>query len=616
VGGALLAALLSLIWSLIAGWIARAEFLQQRALHEAGSAGDTCATSPNQFLYRQAKPLCRLLPIILVMAGFTLLPGLAAGLINRFPVLGSLLVSVLLPVPLIACLVTVIILAGAFSHWIMPAALAAEGSEFEALSRGYSYLLQRPYRFAWWWSLALALSGLPVAGILWLERAQPNLGGTALSWFAGAAALAVSLSLFWTLQSVFYLKMRRLVDGIPETELWIGPGEDSGHAAAAQPRMPELSVSSATGEPVARATTPATIPASLPTRTDSTFADSLSSRDALGWRRLGMLFLGTLWSALVLAGGALVVWKLTAAAGQGFGLERVHAAVLQLADQRPILLAAIAAAAVLLAAPAVGGAARRVIRLAVVSAAFDGKIQFRDVPLRALRPFIKATRYRGLGSVLWFAAGVELLLVVGCLVPLASRGTCSWVEVAALAGCMVVCLGLGALGLGAVAVQGSDGDGTHAGAATAYLGNFLETIGSAAANLVFGLLRFGLVLGMVTAAWWLMCATISWSGGAQVQWLRWGLGGRLFPAAEDGAYRVASAIAGIWFVLFFGLALVYPLSDVLRWGVACFLRAREKAEGIPFGQLKLRPEEWDALVAQRTKQRKQEEVPAQAAVEG
>ena len=612
-GGALLAALLSLIWSLIAGWIARAEFLQQRALHEAGSAGDTCATSPNQFLYRQAKPLCRLLPIILVMAGFTLLPGLAAGLINRFPVLGSLLVSVLLPVPLIASLATVIILAGAFSYWIMPAALAAEGSEFEALSRGYSYLLQRPYRFAWWWSIALALSGLPVAGILWLERAQPNVGGTALSWFAGAAAMAVSLSLFWTLQSVFYLKMRRLVDGIPETELWIGPGEDT---AAAQPRMPDLPVSGAKGEPVGPGTTPAIIAAPPPTRTDFTFADSLWSRDALGWRRLGVLFLGTLWSALVLAGGALVAWKLTAAAGQGFGLESVHAALLQLAEQRPILLAAIAAATVLLAAPAVGGAARRVSRLAVLSAAFDGKVRFRDVPLRALRPFIKATRYRGLGSVLWFTAGVELFLMVGCLVPLASRGTCSWVEVAALAGSMVVCLGLGALGLGAVAVQGSDGDGTRAGAATAYLGNFLETIGSAAANLVFGLLRFGLVLGMVTAAWWLMCATISWSGGAQVQWLRWGLGGRLFPTAEDGVYRIASAIAGVWFVLFFGLALVYPLSDVLRWGVGCFLRAREKAEGIPVGQLKLRPEEWDALVAQRTKQRKQEEVPAQAAVEG
>ena len=63
------------------------------------------------------------------------------------------------------------------------------------------------------------------------------------------------------------------------------------------------------------------------------------------------------------------------------------------------------------------------------------------------------------------------------------------------------------------------------------------------------------------------------------------------------ASRIASAIAGVWFVLFFGLALVYPLSDVLRWGVACFLRARAKAEGIPVGQLKLRPEEWDALVA-------------------
>src|SRR5437660_4822515 len=76
VGGALLAALLSLIWSLIEGWIARAEFLQQRALDEAGSTGNAWPISPNQILYRRAKPLCPLLPTILILTRLTLLPRL------------------------------------------------------------------------------------------------------------------------------------------------------------------------------------------------------------------------------------------------------------------------------------------------------------------------------------------------------------------------------------------------------------------------------------------------------------------------------------------------------------------------------------------------------------
>ncbi|HEV3116682.1 MAG TPA: hypothetical protein VGY58_06490, partial [Gemmataceae bacterium] len=170
VGGVVLVTVLWFVWSLVGGWIARSEFLRQAVTLDAGWADEPSAVTANQFLYRKGKTLLQFMPLVLSIVGFMLLPGVVAGWVNRFFGLGigALALSVLLPVILIASLAAVLVLAGTLSCFIMPAALAAEGSDiFDVLSRGFSYVLQQPLQFAWWWGIALCLSGLPLAGVLW-----------------------------------------------------------------------------------------------------------------------------------------------------------------------------------------------------------------------------------------------------------------------------------------------------------------------------------------------------------------------------------------------------------------------------------------------------------------
>src|SRR5205823_5358846 len=65
----------------------------------------------------------------------------------------------------------------------------------------------------WWSGLSLGIASLPLLAVLYLVPGESNLALLVI-----AAALAASL--FWTLQSLVYLKMRRLVDGTAENEIW------------------------------------------------------------------------------------------------------------------------------------------------------------------------------------------------------------------------------------------------------------------------------------------------------------------------------------------------------------------------------------------------------------
>ena len=71
-------------------------------------------------------------------------------------------VAFALPIVLLFCLFAVFVRLGSPAWFLMPSALAAEGTDsFDALSRGYSYLYQQPLAFALWQGLALAISSLP-----------------------------------------------------------------------------------------------------------------------------------------------------------------------------------------------------------------------------------------------------------------------------------------------------------------------------------------------------------------------------------------------------------------------------------------------------------------------
>jgi len=221
------------------------------------------------------------------------------------------------------------------------------------------------------------------------------------------------------------------------------------------------------------------------------------------------------------------------------------------------------------------------------------------LPLVAAAPFARRTRGKAILSTVFLTAGLQLLLTAGALAPFAVSGNVPWAEVAILTASGIVLVSLAALGLGALGVEGDQGVSTGALA-----GNAVETLASAGASFVSCCVRFALLLAFTWTAWFLMCESIAWSGGENVRWLRWGLDGRLAPEVEGGFYWLMSRVAGFWFLLWFGLALVYPAAFALRWGAACYLLARYRAGQAPTEPLVLSDEERSALRARQEASRR------------
>jgi hypothetical protein len=618
--GLLLVPVLAAVWGLVGGWIARSELLRQRPAGDPDPGAESTGTPPTRFVRRKAFTLGTVALFPLIAAGLLLVPALFAGLVNQVLGMGTgaLLVSVALPPVLLSSLFVVLVLVGSLSYSIMPAAVAAEGTDsWEAVSRGYSYLYQRPLHFAWWWGVALAVSGLPLLGASALLHAQPDLAGAGGRPVLGFAGAALSLSFFWTLQSLVYLKLRRAVDDVAENEIWDGTESAAVvPAASATTKAPEQSAPeqsdqravasgvAGTGQdrPAAGPAPPEPPAADRPVlqrAEEISFQDTIRSLGASKLNRLVALLAGVLWAALVLAGGALAAWQLTAGPGQERTLEGLRQGVLKLGEQRPLALVGLAGGVVVLGALGLGRAAKAVARMTAVRVVCE-----EDLPLPAAWSFARHTRGRGRGSALFVTGGVVLCLAAGFLAPLAWQGKAPWQEVAALGGCAAGLLGIGALGMGVVAVEGNPGAYARAGGVESYVGNGIDTLASAVVNLAVGLLRSLAVLGFAWSAWVVTCESLSWWGGPNVHWVRWGLSGGLRPPPEGGLYRAASAVAGFWFLLLSGLVLMYPLSYFLRWGAVCYLRARQQSEGVPPGQFELTEGERAALAARRAKPRR------------
>src|SRR5262249_3913713 len=129
-------------------WIARAELLWQHGAEEPG------AWSATRLVRARARSLIWMLPLVMIMCQLIRVPGWLTALINMVLPwgIGAFLVSLLLLVLVLCSLVLVILHLGVLSFGIMPATLAAEGSDnFDAISRGYSYFFQQPLLFFWWW---------------------------------------------------------------------------------------------------------------------------------------------------------------------------------------------------------------------------------------------------------------------------------------------------------------------------------------------------------------------------------------------------------------------------------------------------------------------------------
>src|SRR5262249_19216794 len=130
--------------------------------------------------------------------------------------------------------------------------------------------------------------------------------------------------------------------------------------------------------------------------------------------------------------------------------ENVRQNLLDLAGQRPGLLAGIALAVLLLGAVVFARPAKVAARIAAVWLVFERRLSLPAAWSAAGRP-----RWQGLGGVLLVTAGAQSFLAALFLLPLAIAGTAAWQELGLLVGLSLVLLGAGALGLGRVAVEGT-----------------------------------------------------------------------------------------------------------------------------------------------------------------
>jgi hypothetical protein len=226
--GGLLLALNTSLWCLIGGWIARHELVARRR-ESSDIVEERVEPSATALLRGWWKSLLMCCPSALFFALVLLLPMVVAGWINTwFGSPGALVVSLLLPVVLVADLALMLVALGAVGWPLMPIAVAAEcGDQFDALSRGYSYIFQRPVHFLLLTAIALGLAGLPL-GVLyafadWMTTWQPEARHTVF-----LLAAAFSASIFWSLQTLVYLHLRLAIDGVDASEVAVGPLRERG----------------------------------------------------------------------------------------------------------------------------------------------------------------------------------------------------------------------------------------------------------------------------------------------------------------------------------------------------------------------------------------------------
>jgi hypothetical protein len=190
-----------------------------------------------------AAPLFPMLGILLLV-----IPLAVLGLLARADV-GALLLALIWPALLLVGLVMAILLLGVILGWpLMWGTISSEGTDtFDALSRTYAYVFQRPLRYLFYAVLAAVLGWLGwllvaefAAGVIWLTAWATSWGGggqrvmgelldgNALAgaklihfWSVCVKCLAVgyAYSFFWTAATAIYFLLRRDVDATETDEV-------------------------------------------------------------------------------------------------------------------------------------------------------------------------------------------------------------------------------------------------------------------------------------------------------------------------------------------------------------------------------------------------------------
>ena len=243
------------VWAFFGGAISRIAALQIAREEQIGLR-PALKHAREKFLAYFSAPLLPLVGVLLV----TLLTALI-GLLMRSDV-GLLIAGLIWPLVLIGGLLMGIFLLGLFFGWpLMWGAISTEGSDsFDALSRSYSYVYQRPYHYLFYAIVASFLGVLGGLLVYYFASAVFHLSLWAASWGCGdrcgstpvkrpmgtgslstvggwgakligfwigcvrLVAVGFAYSYFWTASTTIYLLLRYHVDGTEMDEVYLDEG--------------------------------------------------------------------------------------------------------------------------------------------------------------------------------------------------------------------------------------------------------------------------------------------------------------------------------------------------------------------------------------------------------
>jgi hypothetical protein len=234
----------TLVWGLVGGAIARIAVVQVARSERIG-LGEALGFAFRKSLALVGTPLCPLLGV-----AFFATFGAAFGLLYRLGSFGATLAGIFAVFPLLSGLLMALIALVLATGWpLMHATVAAEAEDgFDALSRSFAYVNQRPGRYAalialaWGvgilgllvvdlfarttvhmahWSLSFGAPDDVLLGSFRPATAPGSVGGAAVAahgfWLSVVALLAHGwiYGFFWTAATIIYLVLRHDVDGTP-----------------------------------------------------------------------------------------------------------------------------------------------------------------------------------------------------------------------------------------------------------------------------------------------------------------------------------------------------------------------------------------------------------------
>ena len=211
-----------LIWVFCGGMICRIVALRLTV--------DESESTSNLFLFFRKRGIGFISSLIILSLGILccFLPVLITYWLAAVPGL-NYVVAILLPIPLVFAFFTVILALGLAVGWMLLfAAVSTDGSDgFDAISRMFSYIFQRPLHYIVYWLCSGILGCLGYLLVLFISSCVVGIGNTcnatgALFWVELIWMLptAYVFAWFWTSSVAIYLLLRRSVDATPFNEVY------------------------------------------------------------------------------------------------------------------------------------------------------------------------------------------------------------------------------------------------------------------------------------------------------------------------------------------------------------------------------------------------------------